>query len=200
MSQERVPPPCKHFLWKITTDSVGGHVSIPKLRNEGGSQRTRTFRGGYRRGQAQRGMPFVPGRSAIQAYPPPSSAEATRDAMTALPGSLPLGKVKSVTTVRGFEFTLYHDVSQVLAPVPPTDIDHLISLTKAHCGRSGGQSRRLACQISIASVPATIRASPKPERRVSLSWNTRPEKATVTRMLSLSMGATTLAGPSCRAR
>ena len=30
-----------------------------------------------------------------------------------------------------------------------------------------------ACQTSIASVPATIRASPRPERRVSRSWNTR---------------------------
>ena len=34
---------------------------------------------------------------------------------------------------------------------------------------------------------------------VSFSWNTRHENRIVTRMLSLSMGATTLAGPSCRA-
>lgn len=55
-------------------------------------------------------------------------------------------------------------------------------------------------QNSITSVPAVTSSRPTAARRVSFSRNTRPEKATVTRMLSLSMGTTTLAGPSCRAR
>ncbi len=55
-------------------------------------------------------------------------------------------------------------------------------------------------RISSASVPAVSSPSPSPARRLSFSPRKIREKATVTRMLSLSMGATTLAGPSWRAR
>ena len=43
------------------------------------------------------------------------------------------------------------------------------------------------------------RVRPRAAFFVSFSWNTSHENRIVTRMLSLSMGATTLAGPSCRA-
>ena len=52
---------------------------------------------------------------------------------------------------------------------------------------------------SIRRVPATTRVRPRAAFFVSFSWNTSHENRIVTRMLSLSMGATTLAGPSCRA-
>ncbi len=52
------------------------------------------------------------------------------------------------------------------------------------------------CYTSMSNVPATFRARPRAALRLSLSLKTRAEKATVTRMLSLSTGATTLAGPS----
>ena len=54
-------------------------------------------------------------------------------------------------------------------------------------------------QSSISSVPPTTATRPAADFFVSFSWNTRHENRIVTRMLSLSMGATTLAGPSCRA-
>ncbi len=54
-------------------------------------------------------------------------------------------------------------------------------------------------QSSISSVPPTTAARPMADFFVSFSWNTSHENRIVTRMLSLSMGATTLAGPSCRA-
>ena len=47
---------------------------------------------------------------------------------------------------------------------------HIRDLPKSRLGVSGGAvPRRLTFQISIASVPATIRASPEPDRRVSRS-------------------------------
>ena len=49
---------------------------------------------------------------------PRGTAEAAREAMTALLGSLPPNKVKSVTPDRGSEFTLYQDVSKALCNVP----------------------------------------------------------------------------------
>lgn len=49
--------------------------------------------------------------------------------------------------------------------------------------------------ISKANVPTTIRSSPVPDFNDSFSWNTIYENATVTRILSLSMGTITLAGP-----
>lgn len=55
-------------------------------------------------------------------------------------------------------------------------------------------------QNSITSVPPVTSSRPRAARRVSFSWNTSPEKATVTNILSLSMGTTILAGPSCKAR
>ena len=48
---------------------------------------------------------------------------------------------------------------------------------------------------SMAKVPATIKASPMPDRLDNFSRNTKKEKATVTSMLSLSMGTTTLTTP-----
>ena len=51
----------------------------------------------------------------------------------------------------------------------------------------------------MISVPITIRRSPVVDFFVSFSLNTKKEKAIVTRMLSLSIGTTTLAGPSCNA-
>ena len=54
-------------------------------------------------------------------------------------------------------------------------------------------------QSSISSVPPTTATRPAADFFVSFSWNTSHENRIVTRMLSLSMGATTLAGPSCRA-
>ena len=57
-----------------------------------------------------------------------------------------------------------------------------------------------AAHSSMASVPETRNTRPRAERRVNVSWNTIQEKITVTRMLSLSMGTTTLAGPSWSAR
>lgn len=53
---------------------------------------------------------------------------------------------------------------------------------------------------AIATVPAVRRKSPAPSFLFSLSLNTSQEKRTVIRILSLSMGTTTLAGPSCKAR
>ena len=55
-------------------------------------------------------------------------------------------------------------------------------------------------QSSIVSVPPTMRSKPHPERAVSCSRKTSQENATVTRILSLSIGTTTLAKPSCKAR
>ena len=49
--------------------------------------------------------------------------------------------------------------------------------------------------ISKANVPTTIRSSPVPDFNDSFSWNTIYENAMVTRILSLSIGTTTLAGP-----
>ena len=54
-------------------------------------------------------------------------------------------------------------------------------------------------QSSMSKVPATIRTSPMAERLPSRSWKTTAEKAMVTSMLSLSIGTTTLASPSCSA-
>lgn len=51
----------------------------------------------------------------------------------------------------------------------------------------------------MISVPITIRRSPVVDFFVSFSLNTKKENAIVTRMLSLSIGTTTLAGPSCNA-
>lgn len=53
---------------------------------------------------------------------------------------------------------------------------------------------------SIAPVPARMSAKPIPALRLSFSFSTRPENTMVTKMLSLSMGTTTLANPSWRAR
>lgn len=53
---------------------------------------------------------------------------------------------------------------------------------------------------SIAPVPARMSAKPTPALRLSFSFSTRPENTMVTKMLSLSMGTTTLANPSWRAR
>ena len=52
---------------------------------------------------------------------------------------------------------------------------------------------------SINSVPETIRRSPKNAFTESFSPKTKYENATVTSMLSLSIGTTTLASPSCNA-
>lgn len=49
--------------------------------------------------------------------------------------------------------------------------------------------------ISKANVPTTISSSPVSDFNDSFSWNTIYENATVTRILSLSMGTITLAGP-----
>lgn len=49
---------------------------------------------------------------------------------------------------------------------------------------------------SISSVPATTRISPSSAFLLSFSWNTSQEKRMVMRILSLSMGTTTLARPS----
>ena len=48
---------------------------------------------------------------------------------------------------------------------------------------------------AISSVPTTISASPKNAFFESFSLKTMNEKATVTRMLSLSIGTTTLTSP-----
>lgn len=53
---------------------------------------------------------------------------------------------------------------------------------------------------SIAPVPARMSAKPTPALRLSFSFSTRLENTMVTKMLSLSMGTTTLANPSWRAR
>ena len=53
--------------------------------------------------------------------------------------------------------------------------------------------------ISIISVPVVSSAKPIRAFLDSRSWKTMAENATVTRMLSLSIGTTTLAGPSCSA-
>ena len=55
-------------------------------------------------------------------------------------------------------------------------------------------------QSSSTKVPATTKVSPTAARGESFSPNTRRENTTVTRMLSLSIGTTTLAGPCCKAR
>ena len=49
-------------------------------------------------------------------------------------------------------------------------------------------------------VPAVIMTTPTAAFAVSFSWNTIHENTIVTSMLSLSIGTTTLAGPSCNAR
>ena len=49
--------------------------------------------------------------------------------------------------------------------------------------------------INKANVPTTISINPAPDFNDSFSWNTTYENAIVTRILSLSMGTTTLAGP-----
>ena len=49
--------------------------------------------------------------------------------------------------------------------------------------------------ISKVNVPTTIRSSPVPDFNDSFSWNTIYENAMVTRILSLSIGTITLAGP-----
>ena len=56
------------------------------------------------------------------------------------------------------------------------------------------------CQSSSASVPATIKHKPTAAFTLSFSFRMKYEKATVKRMLSLSMGTTTLAGPVWSAR
>lgn len=58
----------------------------------------------------------------------------------------------------------------------------------------------VSCYSSRRRVPQVSTSSPAAARRLSRSRSTRQEKPTVTRMLSLSMGATTLAGPSWSAR
>ena len=58
----------------------------------------------------------------------------------------------------------------------------------------------VSCYSSKRRVPQVSTSSPAAARRLSRSRSTRQEKPTVTRMLSLSMGATTLAGPSWSAR
>lgn len=50
------------------------------------------------------------------------------------------------------------------------------------------------------NVPATKSTSPTPDFLVSFSPNTKYEKKIVTRILNLSIGTTTLAGPVCSAR
>lgn len=67
-------------------------------------------------------------------------------------------------------------------------------------GKTAPSARSDRIQSSMTNVPVTMRTRPHPERRVSLSRKTTRENATVTRMLSLSMGTTTLAGPPCKAR
>ena len=52
---------------------------------------------------------------------------------------------------------------------------------------------------SIKSVPPTTKTRPMAAFFVSFSWKTSRENKIVTRMLSLSIGATALAGPSCSA-
>lgn len=54
---------------------------------------------------------------------------------------------------------------------------------------------RYHAHVAIASVPATRRASPIADFFSSFSLNTILEKAIVTRILSLSIGATTLTIP-----
>ena len=51
----------------------------------------------------------------------------------------------------------------------------------------------------ISMVPTTMRTRPQADFFVSFSPKTIREKAMETRMLSLSMGTTTLASPSCKA-
>ena len=55
-------------------------------------------------------------------------------------------------------------------------------------------------QKIMRSVPPAMSNRPTPALSESFSLNTRKEKETVSRILSLSMGTTTLAGPSCNAR
>lgn len=52
---------------------------------------------------------------------------------------------------------------------------------------------------SNSSVPATIRQSPAVDFLLSFSFKIKLEKAMVTTILSLSIGTTTLACPSCNA-
>ncbi len=52
----------------------------------------------------------------------------------------------------------------------------------------------------MAPVPARISTKPTAALGVSFSFSTIQENTMVTKMLSLSMGTTTLAGPSCKAR
>ena len=57
------------------------------------------------------------------------------------------------------------------------------------------RGRRTYAQMAITRVPHTMKASPSPDRRVRRSLNTTAEKAMDTRMLSVSMGTTTLTTP-----
>ena len=50
------------------------------------------------------------------------------------------------------------------------------------------------------TVPTVIKIKPSNALLDSFSWNTTREKTIVTSILNLSMGTTTLAGPSCKAR
>lgn len=50
------------------------------------------------------------------------------------------------------------------------------------------------------TVPMVNNPKPIPERRFNRSFKTKDENAMVTKMLSLSIGTTTLANPSCKAR
>jgi hypothetical protein len=67
-------------------------------------------------------------------------------------------------------------------------------------GSAYGVVDRLFYQINSTIVPATIMPSPIADLTVSLSPNATRAKAMETRMLSLSIGTTTLAGPVCSAR
>ena len=60
--------------------------------------------------------------------------------------------------------------------------------------------RALILYSSIAPVPAKTRIRPTMAFLLRVSFKIKPENRMVTKMLSLSMGTTTLAGPSCRAR
>ena len=50
--------------------------------------------------------------------------------------------------------------------------------------------------MAIKRVPAVMHTTPTAAFLVSFSWNTISENAMVMSMLSLSIGTTTLAGPS----
>lgn len=67
-------------------------------------------------------------------------------------------------------------------------------------GDQADKSVHIPYRTAIIMVPARIHSNPNAAFFVSFSLNTTHENAMVTRMLSLSIGTTTLAGPSCRAR